>query len=406
LEVLFLQGNLISDFPVWQLAANPYLVTIRLAENLWSCDCDFLHPFRHWLHGATSAKVNDAEQLSCTSNEADGADEGPRPLPAAISSCPEPPPPASPVLAALIPLPARTHLQQDGQEQEGEEQEKAIATYLPLMIAVLASFSAIVLLAFVAVCFRHSIRLWWRRSRYGGDTGDSRVLDSPSPSSSPSSSSQADDMGCGKLFDAYVAYSVADAGLVNQILWRELEQAAAAGSGHRFRLCLHHRDLPPTTSGEAVLKVAEASRTIVIALSHHFLATEWTRPDFRAGLMAALADGRRPVIFLLLPSSPLAAGDQQLEPSLRLLLHTSLVLSWSEPACLQHLEQALLYAGASSRGSPFPLETSGGGRPYYGEVTPYQMQAQPAVQQQHYYGSHHFQTIYSEVPEKMNISHI
>ena len=429
LEVLFLQGNLIIDFPAWQLAANPYLVSIRLAENLWSCDCDFLQPVRSWLR-EVSSKIHDLDQLTCISNEAsdETAVDGPRPWALAAATCPETA--ASTLMAAAVPLPPRKRLQQHQQSQEEqyddeneEERTNNFETYLPVMIAVLASFAAILLASFVAVCFRHSIRLWWqqRRSlRYD----DGRVLDSPSPSSSPSSSesssSSTTTASHNKLFDAYVAYAAADAALVNQILWHELE--AASGGGRQFRLCLQHRDLPPASnhnSGEAVMKVAEASRSVLLVLTPQFLATEWTRPDFRAGLLAALAadGGRKPVIVLLLGGGQLCAAD--LEPSLRLLLHSSLLLSWSEPGCLQQLEQALLYAGHSSillqqqqhnnqlmSSTTTVVNSSGGGGYYYSGAGV--ISSPPTFQtlSHHYYGGgggdhfHHHQSIYSEVPEK------
>ena len=167
------------------------------------------------------------------------------------------------------------------------------------------------------------------------------------------------------------------------------------------------------------MKVAEASRSVLLVLTPQFLATEWTRPDFRAGLLAALAadGGRKPVIVLLLGGGQLCAAD--LEPSLRLLLHSSLLLSWSEPGCLQQLEQALLYAGHSSillqqqqhnnqlMSSTTTVVNSGGGGGYYysgaGVIS-----SPPTFQtlSHHYYGGgggdhfHHHQTIYSEVPEK------
>ena len=70
LEVLFLGNNHIVDFPVWSLVANPYLVSVKLAENLWSCDCLFVEKFRSWLNKFTS-KVYDAEQIFCETNLVD-----------------------------------------------------------------------------------------------------------------------------------------------------------------------------------------------------------------------------------------------------------------------------------------------------------------------------------------------
>ena len=46
LSVLRLDGNLLTTFPAWSLmAAHPMLVALTLAENMWSCDCDFMPRF-------------------------------------------------------------------------------------------------------------------------------------------------------------------------------------------------------------------------------------------------------------------------------------------------------------------------------------------------------------------------
>jgi TIR domain len=307
------------------------------------------------------------------------------------------------------------------------------------MIAVLASFGAVMLAAFVAVCFRHSLRLWWSQQRHclqigghendGADSG--RVLDSPSPSSSPSSSQSSSDESSGRLFDAYVAYAAADGPLVNQIL--------SGSNCHQFRLCLHHRDLPlsSSNSAEAIMKVAEASRSVLLVLTPQFLAAEWTRPDFRAGLMAALATGgSRKTVIVVLVGGGGQLRSMDLEPSLRMLLHSSQIVMWNEPGWQQQLEHAVFYAGGggSTNASIHQLHARqlmpteavvGSGGYYYGAavISPSPTLAPPPLPPtlhhyydggggDHFYHHQHHQSIYSEVPEKLsshqqlNISHI
>ena len=134
LEVLFLQGNSIIDFPVWQLAFNPYLVSVRLAENLWSCDCEFMHKFQSWLKLSTT-KVSDAELLTCVSND---------------------PEQENVLLSADSILPC----DMSSVVAKNQTQEQGLENYMPLMIAVLVSFSMIVILTFIVFGFRHSIRIW------------------------------------------------------------------------------------------------------------------------------------------------------------------------------------------------------------------------------------------------------
>jgi hypothetical protein len=189
------------------------------------------------------------------------------------------------------------------------------------------------------------------------------------------------------------------------------------------------------------MKVAEASRSVLLVLTPQFLATKWSRPDFRAGLMAALATGgsRKTVIVVLV------GGSGQLrslvfEPSLRMLLHSSQVVMWNEPGWQQQLEQAIFYGGGGGSHNatmhplhgrqlmPMSTEAVVGSGGYYcgSNVTSPSPTFQSLVPPpplptplHHYYGGgdhfyhhQHHQSIYSEVPEKLpshqqlNISHI
>ena len=50
LRRLRLDGNRLAAWPAWQLtASNPGLVSLRLAANPWTCDCDFINPFLVYL---------------------------------------------------------------------------------------------------------------------------------------------------------------------------------------------------------------------------------------------------------------------------------------------------------------------------------------------------------------------
>ena len=69
LEILNIAGNSIIDFPIWKLALNPYLVSLRAASNLWSCECGFMQQFTTWME-AFSTRLSDVEEIRCISNEA------------------------------------------------------------------------------------------------------------------------------------------------------------------------------------------------------------------------------------------------------------------------------------------------------------------------------------------------
>jgi Leucine-rich repeat (LRR) protein len=66
LQVLRLDGNLLIDFNVWELSGNGYLNSVMLASNPWTCDCDFLIPFRTWVASKTAIVV-DFTSANCQS---------------------------------------------------------------------------------------------------------------------------------------------------------------------------------------------------------------------------------------------------------------------------------------------------------------------------------------------------
>lgn len=283
LEVLSLEGNSIIDFPIWQLAMNPYLVSIKVSDNLWSCDCEFLNRFTSWMK-VFSSKVIDADQIGCVSNEA--IERNMRMIDYEEKVC------DIPIIAI-----AKTQVQ-----------EKLIGNYLPLMIAILASFSMLVIFGFILFSFRHSIKIWIH-SKHEDRVLDSR-LDSPKPNYEE-----------GELFDSFVSYSPLDSMFVNQILGKELE------ASNQYRVCLHHRDLPATTTkSDAVRKVAEASKKTIIVLSNNYLKTEWANVDYRSGLFQAISDKNTKLIFVLLGNQDTAL----LNPNIRHLLSNNIILQWGE----------------------------------------------------------------------------
>ena len=306
LEILNIASNSIIDFPIWKLALNPYLVSLRAASNLWSCECNFMQQFTSWME-AFSTRLSDIEEVRCISNEAN-----------------------RPTSIKMIEHEAEACEQPMVAIAKTQVQEKLIENYLPLMIAVLASLSMLVIFGFVIFSFRHSIRIW-----ISSKQDDSRVLDSrlDSPKSTYSETTSTDSTGSGgsEIFDAFVSYSPHDAMFVNQILGKELE--ATCG----YRVCLHHRDLPNTSAcSETVGRVASASRSTVLVLSTNYLSTEWAALDYRQGLLPLLQSDR-PLIVVLLGSQETAL----LYPGVRQLLAGRPLLQWGETQFWPRLQQVL-----------------------------------------------------------------
>ena len=69
LRTLRLENNLLTVFPVWRLNANPYLSSLSLARNTWSCECDFVVPFNEFLE-ENALVVRDYDIVQCVSENA------------------------------------------------------------------------------------------------------------------------------------------------------------------------------------------------------------------------------------------------------------------------------------------------------------------------------------------------
>ena len=291
LEVLFLQGNNIVDFPVWLLSNNPLLVSVRLVENLWSCDCLYVHQFRSWLQDHR-AKVYDAEVISCVSTDLDNAAEL-----------------------------SRAYLEHDGVGCEEDTREvtsshiqtrgrgeAGVADYLPLVVASLVILTLLVTVTLLLVLYRNEMRVWLHY-KYG--VRFFQRVDS-------------DETDSDKIFDVFVVHSAMDDMFVGQVLAPELE----LGASH-YRLCLYHRDLPSLQYvADAIVQAADAARRTIVVLSDSFLKHDWTRYDFRSGLHAAVrAGGKSRTVFIVLGD----IVERDLDAELRLHLKTCTVVRWGEP---------------------------------------------------------------------------
>lgn len=70
LQRLRLEGNLLTSFPIWRLNSHHRsLEAITLAQNLWSCRCDFIAPFNDFLQAHLNV-IADYEEIQCVSENA------------------------------------------------------------------------------------------------------------------------------------------------------------------------------------------------------------------------------------------------------------------------------------------------------------------------------------------------
>ena len=319
LRVLTLDDNSIVHFPVWELATNQYLATLKLGTNLWSCDCEFRHSFYSWLQSDGRHKVSDYDNLHCVPSKEANEDEKESITTLTVL-------PSSP--CALLPIPeVANHQQQDHVLSEA---------YMPLLIGAIASVSIMVLLILLLVNFRHSIRMWMKGSK---STSGDRMM-SPSPSQGSSNADDSCSAGGSKLFDAYISYSARDSLVVSQLLASQMEPYT--------RVCLHHRDLPTHSAhlADSVTRVADASKKIIIILSQNYLETEWTRMDYKTGLLRSVSTAASAINggiggggaskhMLFLVVGPINLN--MLDPTLRVLMNTGEVLSITDPVILNQM---------------------------------------------------------------------
>ena len=134
------------------------------------------------------------------------------------------------------------------------------------------------------------------------------------------------------VFDAYISYSPGDDVFVRQVLAHDLEV------GSKYRICLHHRDLPNNTVvSDTVVRAGEAAQRTIVVLSPNFLKTEWARYDFKSGLLQAVNQGSKKVIFVLVGS----LDSCQRDPNLRLLLKNNIVLQWGDSLFWEKMRYSL-----------------------------------------------------------------
>lgn len=182
--------------------------------------------------------------------------------------------------------------------------------------------SVIVVCLIVAIMFvfRQEVRLW-AHSKYGVRIFQDSVATH-------------DNDERDRLYDCYMVYSHKDEDLVAQVIAPELEQL-----GHT--LCLHYRDLHlmggASYLADAMVGAADASRRVLFVVSPMLICNEWSRPEFRAALQAALRTAYRHKLVCVLSGDPL----EPMDPELRALLRACSVARWGERRFWEKLRYAM-----------------------------------------------------------------
>lgn len=294
LSVLRLDGNLLTSFPVWSLAAsNPFLASIYLAENMWSCDCSFAQPLRNYIHTFTD-KVADKYNLKCVTDNL--------------------------VNEPLLDLGLSEACPDNAMLVDGTSVHNVDLAYnddlITILVSVLVAFSVVVCGFLAICCYRARIKNWLYNK-------SSEIYESRSGSSIVSDGTQ------NKLFDVYISYSSRDAEFVDHTLAPTLEHGNTS-----YRLCLHQRDFPPSASMYDTVSVAtESSARVLVVISRAYLAGEW--PHVKIPLRNSLVRRDNKLVLLLLDD--LSQEEIEEHPELKQYLRTSASVRWGSPGFMNKL---------------------------------------------------------------------
>lgn len=417
LQVLRLDGNRLVQFKTWELSGNGYLRSLRLSANPWSCDCEFLIPFRTWIHSRLSVVSDfglamcqntmlvDPEQLelemtripiesACRTSE-DNASHN----------------------YALNEGETNNHILGSGGEVVEKEaihhshpetedgavtgpksvSDNASGTLLMLSLTLAG---LIVFIVVGLLIFRMELHVWCLRHLFLIDNlnchesrrrSHEKVCGRSGSSTNIFFSDEGD-----KLFDAYFLYNRKDEELLTQKLTPELEHGQNTVSGiGSLRLLLHYRDLcqnsDPSSSWnpDMILSAAETSKRVVIILSKTFLQAELAETQSRLTLQSLIQRSTGKLLFILLP--PLnEMGIGSLYPELR---NKNTILDWLDPNFFKKLRILL----PTPRGNQLNYNLGGAGPAqthqnehsfynqslnssnYHRNILPYQLQVPPST---------------------------
>lgn len=287
LEVLRLDNNKLVHFEIWQLALNPYLVEIALADNMWSCECTYLHRFRNYLQTNTE-KIIDSSRIACIYNNLTSVLKDKN-----GSKC---------TLKDGISTIVRPH---------------DIENLLPLLLAATCAFVAFFGLIVGFFCYRNELKMW----------AHTHCL----PAMCYKSANFVDDYDKDRLYDAYITYSLQDEHFVNQILANTLENDVG------YRMCLHYRDFNANTYvADTIIEAVESSKRAILVLSRNFLYNEWSRFEVKSAIHEVLKR-RRKLIFILYGNLP----RRDIDSDMRMYLRTNTCIEWDDKKFWQKLRIAM-----------------------------------------------------------------
>nr|ANG08887.1 toll family protein 8 [Oncopeltus fasciatus] len=301
LRVLRIDHNRLFKYSVWQLPTQ--LTRIHIGVNPFSCDCEYTQKFKDFLIYSVGAIV-DIEQVKCYN--VTEYDTGYSILRDNITCVEE-------VISNFIETPVNGSYTSTTIIQRQELQD-----YIPLLVATLAIFFAVMVFSCLLFMYRQEMRVWFH-SKFGV-----RLF-------YRSTDIELDDRD--KLFDAFVSYSAKDEAFVAEELAPMLENGDPS-----YKLCLHYREFPVGGFiADTIVQAVESSRRTIMVLSENFIKSEWCRFEFKSAHHQVLRDRRRRLIVILLGEVP----QKDLDPDIRLYLKTNPYLEWGDKLFWEKLRFAL-----------------------------------------------------------------
>lgn len=301
LRILRLDHNRLFKYSVWQLSSH--ITRLNLGVNPYSCDCEYTQKFKEYLIYSASA-IADMEQIRCYNGSE--YDTGFSILKDNITCIEE-------TVSNFIETPVNGSYTSTTIIHRQEIQD-----YIPLLVATLATFFAIMVFSCLIFMYRQEMRVWFH-SKFGVRlfyrTTDIELDDRD------------------KLFDAFVSYSAKDEAFVAEELAPMLENGDPP-----YKLCLHYREFPVGGFlADTIVQAVESSRRTIMVLSENFIKSEWCRFEFKSAHHQVLRDRRKRLIVIVLGEVP----QKDLDPDIRLYLKTNTYLQWGDKLFWEKLKFAL-----------------------------------------------------------------
>lgn len=288
LRVLRLDHNRLYDYDVWILWTNAQLTDLRLSQNPWSCDCEFVQSFRRYMLTRGDRVIVDSAAVVCRP-----ADDG------------------------AVDLNIRDQNATECHSFFGSIVEnRMVRDVLPTALTAVCVVLALILVLYLMIVYREECRAWvYHRCGF-------RICHKTVPFE--------DD----RMFDAYVTYSLKDDGFVAQMLAPGLEQGSP-----RYRVGLHYRDFNVSSFvADTIVEAIESSKRTILVVSKNFVESEWCRFEFKSALHEGLKDKKGRLIVVALGE----IQPKDVDPELRVYMkHAIQVVNWGDRMFWEKLKFAM-----------------------------------------------------------------